>query len=109
GEWVFDDAYVDANGELAPVLRGDPFNNVAELTCRLADDGEFVLTQAQIDDALTYARSRGAEGVVFYLARSTEVEAKIPPAMDQYRQKLDISPIKLTSRAIDIGRFWLEE
>lgn len=109
GDWVFDDAYVDANGEFAPVLRGDPFNNVAELTCRLADDGEFVLTQAQIDDALTYARSRGAEGVVFYLARSTEVEANIPPAMDQYRQKLDISPIKLTSRAIDIGRFWLEE
>jgi hypothetical protein len=50
----------------------------------------------------------GAEGAVFYLARSTEVEAIVPPAKDQYRQKLDISPIKLTSRAIDIGRFWLE-
>jgi hypothetical protein len=90
------------------VLRGDPFNNVAELTCRLSDDGEFTLTAAQIEEALTYARSRDAQGVVFYLARSTEVEAQIPPAMDQYRQKLDISPIKLTSRAIDIGRFWLE-
>jgi hypothetical protein len=46
---------------------------------------------------------------VFYLARSTEVEAEVPAAMDQYRQKLKISPIKLTSRAIDIGRFWFEE
>jgi hypothetical protein len=109
GEWVFDDAYLDANGDLAPALRGDPFNNVAELTCRLADDGEYVLTSAQLEDALTYARSRGAQGVVFYLARSTEVEATVPAAMDQYRQKLDISPIKLTSRAIDIGRFWFEE
>jgi hypothetical protein len=109
GEWVFDDAYETADGDLAPVLRGDPFDNVAELTCRLADDGEFTLTQAHVDEALTYARSRSAQGVVFYLARSTEVEAKVPPAMDQYRQKLDISPIKVTSRAIDIGRFWLEE
>lgn len=109
GEWVFDDAYETADGDLAPVLRGDPFNNVAELTCRLADDGEFTLTAAHVEEALTYARSRGAEGVVFYLARSTEVEATVPPAMDQYRQKLDISPIKVTSRAIDIGRFWLEE
>jgi len=108
GDWVFDDSLEDANGEYVPVLRGDPFNNVAELTCRLSDDGEFTLTAAQIEEALTYARSRDAQGVVFYLARSTEVEAQIPPAMDQYRQKLDISPIKLTSRAIDIGRFWLE-
>ena len=108
GKWVFDDAYTGADGELVPTMRGDPFNNVAEVTCRLADDGEYTLTTAQVEDALTYARSRGAEGVVFYLARSTETEAVIPPAMDQYRQKLEISPIKLTSRAVDIGRFWFE-
>lgn len=109
GEWVFDDAYETADGNFSPALRGDPFNNVAELTCRLADDGEYSLTSAQLEEALTYARSRGAQGVVFYLARSTEVEAEVPAAMDQYRQKLKISPIKLTSRAIDIGRFWFEE
>jgi hypothetical protein len=106
---VFDDAYETADGNFSPALRGDPFNNVAELTCRLADDGEYSLTSAQLEEALTYARSRGAQGVVFYLARSTEVEAEVPAAMDQYRQKLKISPIKLTSRAIDIGRFWFEE
>ncbi|MES2642210.1 MAG: hypothetical protein V4850_22190 [Myxococcota bacterium] len=108
GEWVFDDTYVTDDGGLAPALRGDPMNNVAEVTCRLQDDGEFVLSNALIEEALTYARIHGAEGAVFYLARSTEVEARVPPAKDQYRQKLDISPIKLTSRAIDIGRFWLE-
>ncbi|MDP2315573.1 MAG: hypothetical protein Q8P41_21925 [Pseudomonadota bacterium] len=108
-EWVFDDTYMTAEGTLTPALRGDPMNNIAEVTCRLPDSaGEFVLTNEILEEALTYARSHGAEGAVFYLARSTEIEAKVPPAKDQYRQKLDISPIKLTSRAIDIGRFWLE-
>ncbi len=107
-EWVFDDAYETAEDTLTPALRGNPSDNLAEVTCRLADDGEFVLSDAIVEEALTYARIHGAEGAVFYLARSTEVEATVPPAKDQYRQKLDISPIKLTSRAIDIGRFWLE-
>lgn len=109
GEWVFDDAYETATGELAPALRGNPLHNLAEVTCRLKDDGEFDLTMAQLQDAMDYARSHGGEGAIFYFARSTEVEAAVPPAKDQYDQKLDISPIKLTSRAIDIGRFWYGE
>ncbi len=106
--WVFDDAHLTATGELVPSMRGDPMKNVAEVTCRLSDDGEFELTSAIVEEALTYARRYGAEGAVFYLARSTEAEARVPAAKDQYSQKLDISPIKLTSRAIDIGRFWYE-
>jgi hypothetical protein len=109
GEWVFDDAYTDADGDLAPALRGDPFHNVAEVTCRLADDGEFKLTQARLDEAMAYAKRNGAQGAIFYFARSTEVAAKVPAAKDQYNQRLDISPVKVTSRAIDIGRFWFEE
>lgn len=109
GAWVFDDAYLDAQGDLAPHLRGDPFHNVAELTCRLADDGEFVLTTEMLAEALTYAARGNAQGAVFYFARSTDAEAHVPAAKDQYNQRLDISPIKLTSRAIDIGRFWYAE
>jgi hypothetical protein len=108
-KWVFDDGYLAADDGLTPALRGDPLHNMAEVTCRLADDGEFVLTNAIVEEAVTYARSHGAQGAVFYLARSTEAEARVPPAKNQYQQKLDISPIKLTSRAIDIGRFWFEE
>ncbi|MFZ5476924.1 MAG: hypothetical protein ACOZNI_09140 [Myxococcota bacterium] len=108
GEWVFDDAYETWDGELAPAMRGDPFHNVAELTCRLADDGEFTLTEERLADAIAYARRNGAQGAIFYFARSTEVEAKVPPAKDQYNQRLDITPVKVTSRAIDIGRFWFE-
>jgi hypothetical protein len=109
GAWVFDDAYEDAEGNYSPALHGDPFHNLSEVTCRLADDGEFVLTNAIVEQALTYAREHHAEGAVFYLTRSTEAEATVPLAKDQYNQRLDISPVKITSRAVEIGRFWFEE
>ena len=108
GEWVFDDAFLSQDGGLAPAMRGDPFHNMAEVTCRLDDDGSFSLTAAIVEEAETYARLHGAQGAVFYFARSTELEAKVPSAKDQYNQRLDISPVKVTSRAIDIGRFWFD-
>jgi hypothetical protein len=109
GEWVFDEAtYTNAQGDISPALQGDPFHNLAELTCRLADDGEFVLTEEMLLEAYTYAQRYGAEGAVFYLARSTEAEIVVPPVMNSYEQKLEISPVKLTSRVIDIGRFWYD-
>lgn len=108
GEWVFDDALLSHDGGLTPAMRGDPFHNMAEVTCRLADDGFFSLTAALVQEAETYARLHGAQGAVFYFARSTELEAKVPAAKDQYNQRLDISPVKVTSRAVDIGRFWFE-
>lgn len=106
GEWVFDPAYENADGELIPALNGNPLHNLSELTCRLADDGEFTLTEDMLQEALTYAQRYGAEGAVFYLARSTEADIVVPPVMNSYEQKLEISPIKLTSRVVDIGRFW---
>ena len=105
----FDDQFSQANGELVPALRGDPFNNVSEVTCRLKDDGSYTLTAAQLEQAMTYAKRMGAQGAIFYFARSTEVDAAVPPVKGQFGQRLDISPIKLTSRAVDIGRFWYEE
>ncbi len=105
----FDDQFSRADGELVPALRGDPFNNVAEVTCRLKDDGSYTLTSAQLEQAMTYAKRMGAQGAIFYFARSTEVDAAVPPVKGQFGQRLDISPIKLTSRAVDIGRFWYEE
>jgi hypothetical protein len=108
-DWEFDDDFLDADGEFIPALRGDPNHNVAEVTCRLRDDGEFVLTDAIVEEALTYARAHGAEGAEFYFARSTSADFEVSAAMDRYGQRLDITPIKLASRAIDAGRFWLEE
>ncbi len=108
GAWVFDDAFLSQDGNLAPAMRGDPFHNMAEVTCRLKDDGSFTLTSDIVSEAETYARTHGAQGAVFYFARSTELEANVPSAKDQYNQRLDINPVKVTSRAIDIGRFWFD-
>ncbi len=108
-EGVLDDALLNGDGSFKTAVRGDPYNNVAEVTCRLDDDGEFTLTSEQLEQAMIYARRMGAQGAVFYFARSTETEAAVPAAKGQHGQRLDISPIKLTSRAIEIGRFWYEE
>lgn len=108
GAYEFDPLYTDAAGELIPSMRGDPFHNMAEVTCRLADDGEFALSSAIIADALAYARAHGSEGVVFYFARSNDAEVEVPDAMDNYGNRKSITPIKVASRAIEIGRFWFE-
>jgi hypothetical protein len=96
------------DGTLVPSMQGNPFDNVAEVTCRLADDGEFVLTQEHVLEAVTYARRVGAEGAVFYFARSTGAEAVVPDVKNGYDERLAISPMKLTSRAVEIGRFWFD-
>ncbi|GDX83311.1 hypothetical protein LBMAG42_51220 [Deltaproteobacteria bacterium] len=109
GAYGFDPRYLDGAGELITAMRGDPFHNMAEVTCRMKDDGEFALTEAMVADALAYARAHGSEGVVFYFGRSTEAEVEVPDAMDNYGNRKVITPIKVASRAIDIGRFWFEE
>jgi hypothetical protein len=108
GAYEFDPNYTTDAGDLIPAMRGDPFHNMAEVTCRLRDDGEFALTNAIVADALTYARAHGSEGVVFYFGRSNEAEVEVPDAMDNYGNRKSITPIKVASRAIDIGRFWFE-
>jgi hypothetical protein len=108
-EAVLEDSLVNGDGSFKTAVRGDPYNNVAEVTCRLSDDGEYTLTAEQLEQAMIYARRMGAQGAVFYFARSTETDAAVPAAKGQHGQRLDISPIKLTSRAIEIGRFWYEE
>ncbi|MSQ01350.1 MAG: hypothetical protein EXR71_05570 [Myxococcales bacterium] len=109
GAYEFDPAYLTANDELVPALRGDPFHNMAEVTCRLSDDGEFALTEEMVADALAYARAHGSQGAVFYFGRSTVAEVDVPDAMDNYGNRKIISPIKVAAKAIDIGRFWFEE
>ena len=109
GAYEFNPAYLTANDELVPSMRGDPFHNMAEVTCRLHDDGEFALTDALVADALVYARAHGSEGVVFYFGRSTVAEIDVPDAMDNYGYRKVISPVKVAAKAIDIGRFWFEE
>jgi hypothetical protein len=107
--WLLDDSIYAYDGELAPWMRGDPNNKVVEVTCRLKDDGEFVLTNEMLADAITYARAHSAAGSIFYFARGLETDMTVPDAADSYKQRHSITPVKVATRAVDVGRFWYEE
>lgn len=109
GTWGLDDSLYSWDGELAPWMRGDPNNKVVEVTCRLKDDGEFTLDNARLEDALTYARAHSAAGAIFYFARGIQLDLTAPDAADSYQQRHSITPVKVASRAVDVGRFWYEE
>lgn len=105
GEFVFDESLLDEDGELSPAMHGDPFSRMAEVTCLLADDGEFTLTEALVEDAYLYALARQAGGSIFLFSRGSETEVDVPAAKDQYDQRHDITPIKVTTRSTRVGRF----
>jgi hypothetical protein len=109
-EYVFDTRLETSDGGLIDTLQGDPTYNLVEVSCRLADDGEFTLSSsAHLARALEYAHSHEAGGAIFYFSRSTEAEASVPPVKDQAGFKRQISPIKLRANAVKVGRFWLED
>lgn len=111
--WVFDDAYVQADGSLIPSLQGDPSTALVEVTCTLPEQAgdelaEFLLTEEHLADALAYARLHGSEGAVFYFTRSSSAAIQTPPVRDAYGKRRDISPLLVVSRAVQLGRFWYE-
>jgi len=107
--WEVKGNYVANSGGLVGGLQGDPSSKMAEITCLLKDDGEFVLSEDVFANALSYVKQRGAGGVVFFFGRGNEEAINVPFAKDQYDQKHDISPVKVSTRAIRIGRFHWEQ
>lgn len=107
-QWIFNPALERADGESVLSMRGDPSFNLVEVSCRLADDGDFTLTPEHLATALEYANRKGAEGALFYFSRSTELDATVPAVRDQAGFKQDITPIKIRSHSVEIGRFWID-
>ncbi len=105
--WNFDPTYETSDGELVTALQGDPSKNLAEVSCRLMDDGEFQLTNEHLARALEYASVKGGEGAVFYFSRSTDLDATVPPVKDQANYKRDIGQVKVRAHTVDMGRFWV--
>jgi hypothetical protein len=108
-EWRFDPTYETSDGGLVTSLQGDPSNNLAEVSCRLMDDGEFTLTNEHLARGLEYATAKGAEGAVFYFSRSTDLNADVPAVKDQANYKRDIGQVKVRAHTVDMGRFWVSE
>ena len=108
-EFVFDDSLRQGDGYV-PSLQGDPLSKLAEVTCTVADtDGEFVITDAMLEDAYAYGRQHGAKGAIFYISRSTSSDLPIPDARDQYGNRKAISDLLLVTRAVQLGRFWVND
>ncbi len=123
-EWVFNPSYIDLDwvdpldgscddadhpledGPLVPALQGDPMHTMAEVTCLLADDGEFSLTDDIMAKAYDYAEQYGAEGAVFLFTRTNSVDAVVPDVKDTYDNRREISPVKVFARTVEMGRFW---
>ncbi|MFH1463430.1 MAG: hypothetical protein ABIO70_03495 [Pseudomonadota bacterium] len=127
GEWVFNPDYLSVDwtdpldascgaeeyplddAPLITALQGDPMHTMAEVTCRLADDGEFALTNDIMERAYGYARQYGAAGAVFLFTRTNSVDATVPDVKDAYDHRRPISPIKVNARTIEVGRFWFDD
>ncbi len=108
-DYVFDESLLDDVGELPVTLQGEPSSNLAEVSCGLVDDGEFVLTQEHLASALEYAHANGSEGAVFYFSRGTELNATLPDVRDQAGFRRDISPVKVVANSVVIGRLWVDD
>ena len=81
-------------------------HTMAEVTCRLADDGEFELTDDLMAKAYEYAQQYGAEGAVFLFGRTNAVEAEVPDVKNAYDHRRVITPVLVNARTIEMGRFW---
>jgi hypothetical protein len=79
---------------------------MAEVTCRLADDGEFELTDDIMATAMKYATDYDAEGAVFLFTRTNAVEADVPDVKSAYDHRRVITPVLVNARTVEMGRFW---
>jgi hypothetical protein len=87
-----------------PQLMGDPMSKMVEVSCLMKDDGEFTVDSSMIAEAQEYAEEHGAQGAVMFVGRGTEVEADFPAVKDQYDNRHDISPVRISSRDVRVGR-----
>jgi hypothetical protein len=104
-EMRFDQSFLDDQGNLARTLQGDPFSRMVEVSCLLADDGDYTLDNSQLTDAMAYLATHQAGGAIFFFSRGTKVEADVPDAKDLYDQLHEITPIVISSKDVKIGRF----
>ncbi len=114
--WTLDDSLVDADGNYIASLRGEPTHTLAEVTCRISEatpdeNGNitFTLTNDILENARDYAIRNESGGAIFTFARTTELDLQTPPVRDRYGQRRAISPVKVTSNAVVMGRFWYDQ
>jgi hypothetical protein len=98
--------FTEENGvyKPAPQIMGDPTSKMVEVSCLMRDDGEFTIEPTMLQEAREYAEQHGAQGAIMFVARGSEVEAEFPAVKDQYDHRHDISPVRISSRDVRVGR-----
>jgi hypothetical protein len=109
-DFVFNEALRKGDDDYITSMQGDPLSTLAEVTCHVDDaSGMFVLDNDLIEDAMTYGRQHGAKGAIFYINRTTTTEMQLPAVLDSVGKRRDLSPMLVTSNAVQIGRFWFSD
>ncbi len=109
-DYIFDPSMLESDGDPMLHLRGDPSSNLAEVSCLIADDGEFALTMDHLDAALGYVeRNGGAGGAVFYFSRTTEMDLPLPAVKDREGNRRDVPAAQVQANSVKVGRLWLED
>jgi hypothetical protein len=108
-DFVFDEKYRKGDGYISS-LQGNPLKNLTEVTCSVDDaSGYFEITNEVLADAMKYAKQHGAKGAIFYVNRSTKTELEIPDVRDRIGNRRVTSELLVTSNAVQIGRFWVDD
>ncbi len=109
-QYIFDPQGLEGDGDPKQHLRGDPSSNLAEVSCLVADDGEFDLTMAHLEEAIAYVeRNGGAGGAVFFFSRTTEMDLPLPAVKDREGNRRDVPDAQVQANSIKVGRLWLED
>jgi len=108
--YIFNPLSLEGDGDPKQHMRGDPSSNLAEVSCLVADDGEFDLTMAHLEDAIAYVqRNGGAGGAVFFFSRTTEMALPLPAVKDREGNRRDVPDAQVQANSIKVGRLWLED
>jgi hypothetical protein len=108
GTYEFDEARFGGGDEggYSVALQGNPSEVLAQVVCKADNNGQFTLTQDMLADAFDYAVERNGGGAIFMMGRMTSTAAVIPAVKDQYDQIHEVSPVKVSAKAVKVGRFF---
>ncbi len=107
--WEVEQSLLDAEGEFPISLQGEPSSTLAEVVCHVPDTGSFTVTSDMLTDAWDYALRKNGGGAIFYVSRSSALDLETPDVRDNYGKRREISPVRVVSNAVQVGRFWWDQ
>ncbi len=86
----------------------NPDAGIGELTCTVADDGDFVISEKDMAELLAQIGDRELGGALLMVGRVTEERVRMPMVRDEIGNAVDIGDIRLRMSNITVGRLATE-